>query len=82
LIAGRCALLARRLSVTVALAGTFLEMTAVRVNLAGVREHVRAKQQSDDEQRRKYELLQQGCVQDKDRNGGRFSVNSVLAFCD
>ena len=49
--------------------------------LAGVREHVRAKQQSDDEQRRKYELLQQGCVQDKDRNGGRFSVNSVLAFC-
>jgi hypothetical protein len=53
LIAGRCAFLARRLSVTVALAGTFLEVTAVRVYLPGVREYVRAKQESDEEQRRK-----------------------------
>jgi len=62
LAASRCAFLLRWLSMTVPLAGSFMEVTAVLVYGASVTECVRVKQESDDEQRRENrEMLQQGC---------------------
>jgi len=52
LVASRCAFLRRWLSMTVPLAGSFMEVTAVFVYAASVTECVRVKQESDDKQRR------------------------------